>query len=530
MHTKTGIERKRGFLQTAGVVMVAFGLSRVLGLARDVVLSSTFGVSAELDALTAAQQVTETVYVLVAGGALGSAFIPVFAGYLAREQRQTAWRVASAVINVVFLVTVLASLVTAVGARWIVSRVLAPGYDPATEALTVSLLRWMIASTAIFGVSGLLMGILNANDHFLLPALAPSMYNLGIIGGVLLLYGRWGVYSAAVGTLAGALLHLIVQLPALRNLGWHYAPILGLRLEGVRQVGRLMGPRVLGMAITQLNFWINTNLASRISVEGVVSALRRGWMLMLLPQAAFAQAVATVLFPSFAAQAARGERDAMRATLLTALRVLLYLTLPATAGLILLRRPLVEMLFMRGEFDARGVDMVAWALAWYALGLVAHSELEIITRAFYALHDTATPVWVGGGAMALNALLSLSLQAVFARAGSYINQQSAPWVPLGGLALANSLATTAETLVLAWLLRRRLGGLDLARAWSSAWRIILSTGIMCAALLAFRALVPVRLAWISGGGGMLVGGGVFLLSTLLLRSPEIDLVRRRWVP
>jgi putative peptidoglycan lipid II flippase len=356
-------------------------------------LGSTFGASSELDAFNAASRVTETLYLLIAGGALGSAFIPTFTSYLARGERQMAWRVGSAVTNLVFLVTLVASIVTALIAPWLVSTVLAPGFSPGTRQLAVVLLRWMVASTVIFGVSGLLMGVLNASGHFLLPALAPSMYNLGIIGGVALCTRFWGIHSAAIGTLAGALLHLLIQLPALRKLDWAYSPTLGLYLHGVRQVGRLMGPRVLGMAITQLNFWVNTNLGSHILAEGVVSALTFGWMLMLLPQRIFAQAIATVLFPSFSAQAARQERGALRTTLFSALQVIFYVTFPATIGLILLRKQVVEMLLMRGEFGSRDVAMAASALAWYAVGLVAHSELEIVTRAFYALHDTVTPVW-----------------------------------------------------------------------------------------------------------------------------------------
>jgi putative peptidoglycan lipid II flippase len=514
------------------MVMVAFVLSRGLGLIREALLGSAFGTSADLDAFRAASRVTETLYILVAGGALGSAFIPTFAAYLARDKRQAAWQIASAITNLVLLVTVLASSVTAMIAPWLVSRLLAPGYSIPTQSLTVALLRWMLASTAIFGVSGLLMGILNANDHFLLPALAPSMYNLGIIAGVLIFREHWGIYGAAIGTVIGSLLHLAVQLPALRDLDWMYAPILGIRLEGVREVGRLMGPRVLGMAITQLNFLVNINLGSRIGVEGVVTALNYGWLLMLLPQGIFAQAIATVLFPSFSAQAAREELDEMRNTLVTALQVLLYLTLPATVGLIVLRKPLVELFFMRGVFDTRAVEMVSWALAWYAVGLVAHSELEVVTRAFYALHDTATPVWIGGGAMTLNVGLSLLFQQIFAWLGPHYAHPYQPWVPLGGLALANSLSTILETLALAWLLRHRIEGLEGKRFWASLWRSMLGAVLMCAVLLGYLQLTPMQSACAQGVGGMAIGAGVFVLSTLLLRSPELDFVlssiRRRW--
>lgn len=521
---RSATESLAAFAGTATMVMVAFVLSRVSGLVREVLLGSAFGTTSELDAFRAASRVTETLYLLIAGGALGSAFIPTFHVYLARGERRTAWRVASAVMNLVFVISLAGALVTALIAPWLVAQVLAPGYDVATEALTVSLLRWQLLSIVIFAVSGLLMGILNANDHFLLPALAPSLYNGGIIAGVLLLQGRYGVYSAAVGTVAGALMHLLVQLPALRKLDWDYVPTLGLRLEGVREVGRLMGPRVLGIAVTQLNFWVNINLGSRITGEGVVSALTYGWILMLFPQGILAQSIAVVLFPSFSAQAARAQYAEMRATLAVAIRALLYLTVPATVGLIVLGKPLVELLFMHGAFGIRAVDMVAWALAWYAVGLAAHSVLEVVTRAFYALHDTATPVWVGGGAMALNVVLSIALMGAFGRIGVHVLDAYEPWVPLGGLALANSLATIVETLTLTLLLRGRMGGLEGRQLLSSGWRIVAAAAAMGGVLYGYLRLVPAQSPWVMGVSGVLLGAGVFGLVTMLLRSPEIDLV------
>jgi len=435
----------------------------------------------------------------------------------------------------VLVVTVVASLIAALIAPWLVANVLAPDYLPEVQVLTVSLLRWMLASTVIFGVSGLLMGILNANDHFLLPALAPSLYNLGIVLGVAALARRWGIHGVAVGTVIGSALHLLVQLPALRGLGGRYTASLGLHLAGVRNVGRLMLPRVLGLAITQLNFWINVNLGSRLGraagVEGVVSALKLGFSLMLLPQGVLAQAVATVLLPTFSAQAARGEREELRDTLASASRAIGYLTLPATVGLILLSGPIVEMFFKRAAFDSQDVAMVAWALIWYAVGLVAHSLLEIVTRAFYALHDTMTPVWVGGGAMLLNLVLSITFAWGFEIVGSRYGGYQ-PWMPLGGLALANSVATILETATLSLLLRRRLaaeGAPSVRRG--SAWRTALGSAAMAAVVWAFLRLAPTGNAWLLGGGGALAGLGSYVGVTLLLRSPEPrfawEAVRRR---
>ncbi|MCP4531422.1 MAG: murein biosynthesis integral membrane protein MurJ, partial [Delftia sp.] len=225
---------------------------------------------------------------------------------------------------------------------------------------------------------------------------------------------------------------------------------LGLDDPSVREVGRLMLPRMLGTAIVQLNFVVNNSLASGLG-EGAVSAINYAWLLMLLPQGVFAQAVGTAAFPTFAAQAARGERDEMRGTLAATLRAVFSLCLPATVGLVALGRPLVALLFERGAFESSSTEAVVWALALYALGLIGHAGLEIIARAFYALHDTLTPVWVGGLAMVINVVLSLTLPGLFGGLG---------YPPHAGLALANSVATLLELAVLLVLMGRRMGGLE----------------------------------------------------------------------
>jgi putative peptidoglycan lipid II flippase len=273
------------------------------------------------------------------------------------------------------------------------------------RALAVSLLRLMLPSSAIFALSGLVMGILNSHQVFFIPALAPAMYQIGMILGLLLLSPVLGIFGLAWGVLAGALLHLLVQIPGLLRLKGSYTLSLGLDLPAVREVIRLMLPRLLGVAVVQLNFWINVRLASRM-VDGSITGIQYGFMLMLMPQAAIAQSVAIAAMPTFSAQHARGQMAEMRTSLSATLRGLLLLSIPATMGLILLRTPLVVTLFQRGEFTPSSTQLVAWALLWYALGLVGHAMVEVLARAFYALHDTLTPVLVGAGAMSLNISLA----------------------------------------------------------------------------------------------------------------------------
>ena len=505
---------RRQIAKAAALVMALFVVSRALGLVRQMVIGALFGTSGDLDVYLAAARIPEMIFLVVAGGALGSAFIPTFAGHLAKEDHAGAWRLASAVVNLALLALTVAAGLVAAFAPVLVRTVIAPGFDPAQQALTARLLQLMLISSVIFGVSGVVMGALNARQHFLLPALAPSVYNLSIIGGALLLGPRLGVLGMAVGVVVGAALHLLVQVPGLLRHGARYVPTLGLDNPSVREVGRLMAPRVLGTAITQLNFVVNNSLASGMG-QGAVSAINYAWLLMLLPQGVFAQAVGTAAFPTFAGQAARGERAEMRTTLAATLRVVFSLSLPATVGLLVLGRPLVGLLFERGAFEAASTEAVAWALVFYALGLVGHAGIEIIARAFYALHDTFTPVWVGGLAIGINVVLSLTLPGVFGLMG---------WPPHAGLALANSVATLLELVGLLVLIRQRMDGLEGRRALTSFARSGLAALAMGAVLLGWQAVLPGAGSLVLGGGGVALGAIVYVGAALLLRVEELRVV------
>jgi putative peptidoglycan lipid II flippase len=511
----------RQIAKAATLVMALFVVSRVLGLVRQMVVGALFGAGGDFDAYVAANRIPEMIFLIVAGGALGSAFIPTFTAHLTKGDHTGAWRLASAIVNLALLALIVVAALMAVFAPLLVQTLIAPGFDPPQQALTVSLLRLMLTSSVIFGVSGIVMGVLNAHQHFLLPALAPSVYNLSIIAGGVLLGPHIGVMGLAVGVVVGAALHLLVQAPGLLRYSARYFPVLGLDTPDVREVGRLMAPRVLGTAIAQLNFVVNNSLASGMG-EGAVSAIYYAWTLMLLPQGVFAQAVGTAAFPTFAAQAARGERAEMRSTLATTLQAVFSLCLPATVGLVVLGRPLVKLLFERGAFEATSTEAVVWALTLYALGLVGHAGLEIIARAFYALHDTFTPVWVGGLAMGLNVALSLTLPGAFGLAG---------WPPHAGLALANSLATLLELAALLVLIRRRLAGLEGRRTAVAFVKSGLASLAMGAALTGWQAALPDAGTLALGGGGIVLGAAVYAGVALLLRMEELQavlrLIRRR---
>ncbi len=508
--------------RAAGLVMIGFLFSRILGLVRESVVGGIFGAGSTFEAYAVAARPPDTVFYVVAGGALASAFIPTFTDYLARGDRDDAWHMASTVINLLTILMIILAALGAILALPIV-RVLtpcAPGaavcFDAESRLLAANLMRIMMLSPILFGISGLQMGILNTHQRFLLPALAPSMYNIGIIFGAAVL-SRWmGIYGLAWGVVLGAGLHLLVQLPGLFRVKAPYQFLFDYKHPGVREILRLMGPRVLGLAIVQINFWVNLMLASGMAV-GSIAALVRAWTIMLLPQGLIAQSVATAVFPTFSAQVATGDRDQLRETFNRVLRSILFLSFPAMIGLILLRLPIVQIIYQRGEFTLADSEATAWALLFYGLGLVSHSLVEVITRGFYAMHDTRTPVLVGGITMLLNIGLSLLLTRFIG--------DPAVLVPgaFAGLALANTIATTLEALVLLWLIRDRVGGLEGNTLLPGLLRTGLASAVMAAVIYGTAMVVGswpllLSLAILIGAGGAAFWG-----SALLLHSEEAHL-------
>ncbi len=505
---RPAMTNSRRLARAATIVMVFFVLSRVLGLLRDMVISYQFGTSRALDAYFAAFNIPDFIFNILAGGALGSAFIPTLSAALVSSDEKRAWQLASAMINIVFIALTAVSALSAIFAPQVVAATVGRGFAPSDQSLTTDLMRWMLVTPIVFGISGIVMGILNSHQHFALPALAPVVYNAAIIAGAIVLAPTLGVYGLVAGVVAGAFLHLLIQVPWLVRARMQYTPMLGLGNADVREVGRLMLPRAFGIAAVQINFLVNTILASSLPA-GAIAALSYSWRVMLLPVGVVGQSLATAVFPTLAAHTARQETVEFRQTFSTALRTTLFLSIPASVGLFTLAAPLVTLLFQRGEFGVKSTAETAWALQFYSIGLFAHSGLEIVTRAFYAMHDTKTPVLVGIAAMGLNIALSLALIAPLAQ---------------GGLALANSISTILEVMTLFFILRRRLIDLDTRRIGVSITRILASALVMGATLLLvtnyLSSLGAALIAIVAG----VVGTAVYLIAATLLRSDEIALL------
>ena len=520
----TPLKANTQIARAAGTVMAAFIISNLVGLLAKTLTAREFGTGIESNAFFAANRFSEILFNLVAGGALGSAFIPVFTGLLAAEERQKAWKLASSIANLVSIVLVALSLLAFIFAPQVVHYILAPGFSPENSTLTANLLRVQVISSVIFGLSGLVMGILNSHQRFLLPALAPAMYQFGWIMGIFLLKPSLGIFGLAWGVVIGSLLHLLVQLPLLLRLPYRaYRPSLGLEMPEVREVGKLMAPRLLGVAVVQLNFLINTLLAS-FQPAGSITALSLAFPLMIMPEAALAQSIAIAALPTFAAQVAKKQFTEMRASLSAAIRVMLLLAIPASIGLILLRRTIVAILYQGNQFSADSTSFVAWALLFYAIGLVGHSIVEILSRAFYALHDTKTPVLIGVGAMSLNLALSFLFTWLFQQLGL---------MPHGGLALANSTATLIESVILLALMRKRLDGLEENKLLLSFIKALIASAGMAAVILLLNSTLHISSQILNVGLSVAAGIASYAILLVILKTEELKrifwMVRERLV-
>jgi putative peptidoglycan lipid II flippase len=500
--------------KSAGIVAGAFVVSRVLGLVREIVLARQFGTSETFSAYVSAFRIPDLLFLVVMAGAFGSAFIPVFSGFLGDGEDEAAWKLASVILNVSGALVILAAAVAWVYAPELVRTVIAPEASPAAQQITVDCMRILLLSPVFLGFGIAAKGILEGQDLFTLPALAPIIYNAATILGAIALGPRIGVYGVAIGVVVGAIGFLMLEIPGLVRSGMRYSFSFDPRIPGVKEVGRLLAPRLIGQAAFQLNFIAVTNLAWRTG-EQSVSALNYAWQILMLPHGVLALSISTVILPTLSRLWQVGDTVAFRATLGNALRPLIFLSFPAAVTLFAFRIPIVQTLFQTGAFSSESTTLVAAPLAFLAAGLVSYALVEALTRAFYAMHDTRAPVIAGISIMALNILIGVAL----------LNQMG-----YLALALALSLSTTAEAVILGFVLQRRIGGLSATtRGWFA--RVFAST-VVTAGVAAVLA-DPLAEATMPGNGPKLQQIAVFLFAlgvvamvylgcAWILRIPELS--------
>jgi putative peptidoglycan lipid II flippase len=468
------------------IIAFFFGVDKVLAFVRQIFIARQFGLGVEIDAFNAANNIPDLLSALISGGALGMALLPVLSEYLTKSGRREAWELFSRILNLAFLATAALSVLIAILARPLMAYVIAPGFVGPQHELAVELMRLDLIAILIFSISGLVMAGLQANQHFLLPAMAPAFYNLGQIFGVVILAPQvgyvfgplalpgfgLGIYGLVYGVILGAFLHLGIQAPGLIRFGFRWIPAINLYHPGMVKLLRLIGPRVLTMFFLQVFFIYRDHLASHLEV-GAVTALNYGWFFMQVPETLIGSAIAIALLPTLSEQMARADREAFLSTVNRAVRILLTLTIPSAALLIVGIRPLVQTLL---GFDDTGTEMVVWATRMYLLGLMGHSLLEVGARSFYAQQDARTPLF----AAAINALAYIVLATYLVTVLGH-----------AGIALANTLAFTSEAVLLLFLLNRRFPGV-----WKAGSTLVrVSIGAVGSAVLVYLLMryLPVPL-------------------------------------
>jgi len=446
------IQPERLNTKAAGIIGLAVMCSRVLGLAREQIFAALFGGGAAMDAFTAAFRIPNLLRDLFAEGALSTAFVTVFSKTIARDGEQAAWRLANKVATLTILALSGICLLGIVFAPQLVA-LLAPGFDPEKAALTTTLTRIMFPFILLVSLAALVMGMLNAKNVFGIPAMASSFFNAGsIVAGVSLGYwmdphfGPKALIGLSVGTLIGGALQLLVQLPSLRSLGGRFRPDTGWRDAGVSAIFRLMGPSVIAASTTQVNVLVNSMFASTLG-NGAIFWLQIAFRLMQLPLGLFGVALGTVTLPMLSRLAVAGHMDALRGELARAIRLAFLLTVPATAGLMILADPIISVLYQHGRFTAYEATQAAAALRFYAVGLAGYAALKVLVNAFYALDQRKTPMYVSFLAVALN--LGLNWLFTF-RLGWGVK----------GLAFSTGCVATVNFVLLYALMRAHLKGLD----------------------------------------------------------------------
>lgn len=509
------MSEERRVTKAAGIVGAATFLSRILGFVRDMVMAKVFGAGMVADAFFVGFRIPNLLRELFAEGSMSAAFIPVFTEYTNTRSKEETWRMASAAFTILFLVLVLVTAAGILIAPWIV-RGIAPGFYEIPEkfALTSELTRIMFPYLIFIGLAALMMGILNTLRSFAAPALSPVMLNIAMITAALFVapFMEQPIVALAIGVVVGGMLQFAVQLPSLWRAGGH----LSWRFEpghpGVKQVGLLMLPSLFGLSVTQLNIFISTILASFLP-EGSVTYLFYGMRLIHFPLGMFGIALATAILPSLSTYASEHNEARLRETLSFGLRLIFFLTIPAMAGLIVLREPITSFLFQRGAFLYKDTVGTATAILYYAVGLWAFAGIRIVAAAFYSLKDTKTPVKMASVALLVNVVLSLALMSPMGH---------------GGLALATAGAAIVNFMGLVWLLRKRMGRIDGRRVVSSILKVSAASSVMAVSAWYIAQYGSWQVSGHSGEKGfilacaILVSGLVYLGFMKLIRSEEME--------
>ncbi|HBG45523.1 MAG TPA: murein biosynthesis integral membrane protein MurJ [Deltaproteobacteria bacterium] len=506
------MSHERRITGAASIISAATALSRVLGYIRDAVLAYVFGAGLLADAFFMAFRISNLLRRLVGEGALTSSFIPIFTEEMNSRSKEATRELVSSVFTIFAIILTILAVLGILFSKEIVS-IMAPGFlaDPEKFSLTVSLTRWMFPYMIFIGLMAIAMGVLNSYKHFTAPALAPVLFNLAIIASVFAIapFISSPVYAIVAGVLVGGALQLFLQLPYLSRFGMFPGLSFKFNDSAIKKIFILMGPATFGIGVYQLNIFVTMWFASQLP-EGAVSYLYYAGRLMELPLGVFGVSVTTAVLPSLSEHVAKKEWDAFKRSLSFAVRLVNFVMIPATIGLIILSYPIVEALFMRGEFTPQDAAATSVALYFYSAGLVPVAVSRILTSVFYSLKDTATPVWVAAIAFIFNTFFCFVLIGPLGH---------------GGLALATTLASAVNCVMLFVILRLKFGRIGMKEMAWSALKASAASAVM-GALVYFVAFKSIG---VTGGLGktflltacLSIGIVTYIIASKYMQVPEL---------
>ena len=489
--------REKSVSSAAAILMFSLLLTNILGLLKLRLLSNFFGASSQLGVFLAADRLPSFIFNLFVIGALSSSFIPIFAAHLAKEGKAEAFKFSSIIINVTFVIFGLFSVVLFIFSPQLSYLLSLGSLDTANLVLMSDLTRILIISQLLLSLSIFVTSILQSFDHFLIPSLSPIFYNLGSIAGIVFLTPILGIYAPAWGAVIGSVLHLLIQIPFLKSLGFKYAANFNFRDKSVIEVSRLIIPRTFGLAVDQINLLVDTALSLSLSAASVV-VLSFAQRLQYIPVILFGSTISQAVLPTLSRLSSDGyrARDDFKNLLIKSLHQMLYLILPVSIILLVLRLPLVRLIFGTKRFDWYATNMTGYTLAFYSLGIFSQSVSALLTRAFYAFKDTRTPFKTGALSVALNIILSILFVKVLG-------------FNVWSLALSSSVSSLLNALLLFVLLQKRVGSFNLYHLLDPITKMAFSGLVMGVFIY-----LPLKLLDRGGWGGLFPYTlGVLLLDT-----------------
>jgi len=510
-----------------GAIIIASAsiFSRLLGLIRDRFLASKFGAGDVLDTYYAAFKIPDFVFNVLVLGALSSAFIPVFVKYLQKSKedeskKAEAWHLANSMLNILLIGLILVGSLFFIFAHQLVP-LISPGFSPEKQIITIKLTRIMLIAIIFFGASNIASGILNSFKRYLSFAFAPVMYNVGIIFGIIALTSRYGVYGLAYGVVLGALMHLLIQIPGIIKVGYRYKYIFDFKHEGVRKIAKLMVPRAFGLAVNQVDQMVSLIIGSTLAA-GSVAIFNLSNNLQSFPINVFGVSLAIAAFPVFSEAFAQKDMTKFVVQFSTSFRRVLFLIIPTSVLILLLRAQIVRVILGTGAFNWEDTYLTAQTLAFFSLSLFAQALIPMLARCFYAFQDTKTPVKIGLLAVIINIAGALTLTKVMPD-------------PVTGLALAFSISSIVNMLLLLILFRKKLGYFDDKKIIKSFFKIILASVMMGAAVWLAKYIIAQGVnmqtfigIFIQGVLAGIIGILTYLIIAVIFRMDEIKIITE-WI-